>query len=78
MSGEVGDEVLALHVDKGVCYRFNKTASRIWSLIGEPRELREVINQLASEFRIDRVLCEREVLELLEDLQSDGLIRIQK
>jgi hypothetical protein len=78
MEAEVDGELVGLHVAKGVCYGFNKTATRLWALIEQPRVLSELIDQLMREFRGERSVCEREVVELLQDLSSDGLIRIEE
>jgi hypothetical protein len=78
MEAEVDGELVGLHVAKGVCYGFNKTATRLWLLIEQPRVLSELIDQLMREFHGERAVCEREVVELLEDLRSDGLVRIEE
>jgi hypothetical protein len=36
IEAEVDGELVALHVDKGTCYGFNGTATRIWALIETP------------------------------------------
>ena len=77
MEAEVDGELVALHVDKGTCYGFNATATRIWNLLAEPKTLAELHEALMAEFEVDRATCEREVEPLLRDLEADGLVAIE-
>jgi hypothetical protein len=74
---EVDGEIVALHVEKGSCYGLNKVGSRIWQLIEAPTAIGEICATLVSEYKIDPVTCERQVLDLLEELRAEGLIEIR-
>lgn len=74
---EVDGELVALHVDKGTCYGFNSTATRVWAMIAEPRRLSELKQELLSEFDVDPATCEAQLKELLEELEADGLVEIR-
>ena len=74
VEAEVDGEIVALHVDKGTCYGFNQTATAVWKLLERPRRLDEICDVLAGEFEVDPGECERDVLALLKDLETDGLI----
>jgi len=74
VEAEVDGEIVALHVDKGTCYGFNQTATAVWKLLERPRRLDEICDALAGEFEVDPGECERDVLALLKDLETDGLI----
>ncbi|MEA3065097.1 MAG: hypothetical protein QOJ27_1543 [Sphingomonadales bacterium] len=73
---EVDGELVALHVDKGTCYGFNGTATRIWGLIERPRRLSELRDDLVREFDVDPELCERQLGDLLKELEVDGLVEL--
>lgn len=73
---EVDGELVALHIDNGTCYGFNGTATRIWALIERPRRLSELRDELMREFDVDRELCERQLGELLRELEADGLVEL--
>ena len=73
---EVDGELVALHIDNGTCYGFNGTATRIWALIEQPRRLSELRDELTREFDVDPELCERQLGELLRELQADGLVEL--
>ena len=73
---EVDGELVALHVDNGTCYGFNGTATRIWALIEQPRRLSELKDELTREFDVDPEVCERQLDELLRELEGDGLVEL--
>jgi hypothetical protein len=73
---EVDGELVALHVDKGTCYGFNGTATRIWGLIDQPKRFSELKEQLTREFDVDPEVCERQLGELLRELEADGLVEL--
>ena len=73
---EVDGELVALHVDKGTCYGFNGTATRIWALIEQPRRFSELKEVLTREFDVDPEVCERQLGDLLRDLEGDGLVEL--
>ena len=74
---EVDGELVALHVDKGTCYGFNGTATRIWGMIEQPRRLSELKEELLREFDVSPETCETQLRELLDELANDGLVEIR-
>jgi hypothetical protein len=77
LEAEVDGEMVGLHVDKGTCYGFNGTATRIWGLIEEPRRLGHLRDTLVAEFDVEPEECERQLLDLLRELEADGLVELQ-
>jgi hypothetical protein len=77
VEAEVDGELVALHVERGTCYGFNGTATRIWNLLEEPKRVSELRDALLEEFDVDPATCEAQLRELLDDLQGDGLIEIR-
>lgn len=74
LTAEIDDEIVALSIDKGTCYNLNKTASRIWNAIVTPSRISDICSVLVAQYEIDRGTCERQVLDLLEELRAEGLI----
>lgn len=73
---EVDGELVALHIDNGTCYGFNGTATRIWALIEQPKRLSDLKTELMREFDVDPEVCERQLGELLRELEADGLVEL--
>ncbi len=74
VEAEVDDEIVALDIDTGSCYGLNKVGRKIWMLISEPRSVGDVCALLAAEYDVDRETCERDVIDLLEELRRENLI----
>ena len=77
IEAEVDDEILALHVEQGVCYGFNVTAARVWNSLREPRRIAELRAQLLDEFDVDEETCGRELSEILALLAAQRLVAIE-
>lgn len=81
MFSKVGQEVLALNIDRGQCYGFNDTASAIWELLETPQSLPTICAAVEARFDVDPEECRIEVERLLgklveEELASVSLIGI--
>lgn len=74
IQAEVDGELVALHIDKGTCYGFNVTATRIWALIEQPRLLSDLRQILLGEYDVDDDTCDRQLREMLGELERDGLV----
>jgi hypothetical protein len=77
IEAEVDGEMVALHVDNGTCYGFNGTATRIWAMIEEPKTLGALRDALVGEYDVDPEVCEAELLDLLKELEADGLVELR-
>ncbi len=75
LEAEVDGEIVALNVESGTCYGFNSSATRIWSLIEQPRTIGEICAALVAQYAVEPEECRRDVVELLRELQADGLVK---
>lgn len=74
IEAEIEDEILALSIEQGTCYGMNRVASRIWNLLAKPIPISDLCATLLAAYRVDPDVCERHVLDLLEELRAEGLI----
>ena len=74
VEAEVDDEIVALHVDQGLCYGFNVTATSVWNALREPRSMAELKHALLAEFEVDPDTCGRELGEIIETMAAQGLV----
>jgi len=74
IEAEIDGEVVALSIERGTCYALNSVGSRIWELLGGPLRVGDLCAKLLTEYKVAPDVCEREVLELLEELRTEGLI----
>lgn len=76
IAAEVDNEIVALNIEKGTCYGFNPVGSRIWKLLINPIRIESVCATLLAEYDVEPTVCERQVLDLLEDLHAERLITV--
>lgn len=77
IEAEVDGELVALHVENGTCYGFNGTATRLWGMVAEPMRLSALRDAFVAEFDVRPDECERDLRELLGELEADGLVALQ-
>lgn len=75
ISTEVDGELIALDVNRGVCYGLNRIGTRIWQLLDTPRSARQISEVLVQEFDVSPDVCTEETLSLLRDLAAAELVR---
>ena len=71
------DEVVILNLESGVYFGLNAVGARVWQLIQEPTSVRDVCDALLEEYDVDPDRCKCELLALLRDLASKGLIEVK-
>lgn len=71
-----GDTVI-LHLGSGTYYGLNAVGSTIWNLIQEPRTIEEIRDTLLQQYEADAGECERDLLNLLDELTEAGLVEIR-
>lgn len=74
VEAEIDGEILALSIEQGTCYGMNQVASCIWNLLAKPIQICDLCAALLAVYRVDSDVCERQVLDLLEELRAEGLI----
>ena len=77
LSAEVDGELMAMSVERGMCYGLNAIGTRIWTLIAEPRSISDLCAQLRQEFDVQEEECWRDVVDLLEELRAEGLATVR-
>ena len=77
-ASEIDDEVVMMNVDTGKYYGMDTVGSRIWELIAEEIQVKEVINKLMEEYDVGEEQCEKDVLEFLNELYENKLVQVTK
>jgi hypothetical protein len=76
LESDVAGDVIALDVENGQCYGFNSVASEIWRLLEHHVSVSEICDSLVKQFEVDRTGCETDVILFLDDLCSEGLVKL--
>ena len=70
----IDDEIVALSIERGTCYGMNRLGSRIWNLLAKPIRISDLCATLVAAYDVESDICERQVLDLLEELRAEGLL----
>lgn len=73
-SRQVGEEMVMLDLANGTYYGLDPVGARMWQLLGEGKTLGEVCDLVTGEYEVTREVAERDLLTLVEDLVSHGLV----
>jgi hypothetical protein len=76
VSTVVDDKAVLMSVDNGKYYNMDDIGTRIWTMIESPISVRAVCDKLVTEYEVERAVCEADVLELLEGLLKNDLVRV--
>lgn len=78
VSADLGDEIAILHLDNGVYYGLDAVGARIWDLIQQPKRVEELCESILKEYDVEPERCKNDFLDLLEELESQGLVEIKE
>ena len=76
VSCPLGEEAAILNLKNTVYYGLNPVCARVWSLLQQPRSIGELRDALLDEYDVETERCERDLLDLLENLRAEGLIQV--
>lgn len=68
------NDLLLLNMEDGNYYSLNEIGGRIWELCDGNRSVSQLIAALAAEYEVSHEVLEKDVSDLLENLQSGRLI----
>lgn len=66
-----------LNLKNNVYYELDPVGTRIWNLLQEQRSVAEIRDALLNEYEVDAEQCERNLFDLLEIMQAQGLIEVR-
>ncbi len=71
----MGEDAVLLHIERGDYYSLNKVGSRLWVLADGSKSIADLASLITQEFEISREVAEKDIMELAEQLVSEGLVR---
>ena len=74
MEAELGDELVGLEPEEGVCFGLNSVAKRVWQLLAVPRSSEQLASILLDEFDVTPIDCTNDLNQILKDLTDLKLI----
>jgi hypothetical protein len=76
VSCPLGDESAILNMKNSVYYGVNPVGATVWNLLKEAKTVAQIRDAILEEYEVDEVRCERDLLALLEEMRSEGLIEV--
>jgi hypothetical protein len=73
---ELDDEAVILNLKTGVYFGLNRVGASIWNLLKTPRSVAEIRDAMVAEYEVEPQAAEQDLLKLLKELLSRGLIEI--
>ena len=78
VSCPLGDEAAILNMKNSVYYGVNPVGATVWNLLKEAKTVAEIRDVILDEYEVDEVRCEKDLLALLEEMRSEGLIEVRE
>jgi hypothetical protein len=75
VQSNIGEEVVMLDMDSGFYFGLNSVASVIWGMLANEIGFEALVDQLMTQFAVDRSLCEADTKELLDQMLEKNIIR---
>jgi hypothetical protein len=76
VSTELEGEAVILSLADGVYYGLDGVGALVWERLREPRSVAALADAVTAEFAVDRETAERDLLALLGELASRGLVEV--
>jgi len=73
----VEDEMVLLGMEDGIYYGLNPVGAFIWEHIKEPKTIAQVRDAILAEYEVEKGECERDLLELLQEMTEKGLVEVK-
>jgi len=74
LEAKVDGELIAMDIERGTCYGLNRVGSHVWEHMRSPITVDELCGRLESEYEVDGLTCRSQVMDLLLELEAEGLI----
>ncbi|WP_439021841.1 lasso peptide biosynthesis PqqD family chaperone [Bacillus thuringiensis] len=74
---DMDGEKVMLSIKNGKYYNLGKMGGEIWERIEKPIPVTELVATLISEYEVEQLQCEGQVLSFLEMLLEEGLVEVK-
>ncbi|MBS2969641.1 lasso peptide biosynthesis PqqD family chaperone [Metabacillus sp. KIGAM252] len=75
---DMNGEKVMLNIENGNYYNLGEIGGAIWERIQNPVSIKELVHQLVSEYDVNEMECEEQVISFLEHMGKENLISIDQ
>ncbi len=72
---QIDHEIVVLSLDSGHYYYLNHSGALIWQYLQEKNSFKQMIRKLMRRYKISYQKARDDIIDLIEDLESESLIR---
>ena len=72
----VGEDIVALHVENGHCYGMEKATAAIWELLADPIGIDQMVARLTATYDVAPADCRPDVERIVGQLEQEGLVSV--
>lgn len=76
VSSDLGEEVAILNIETGVYYGLDEVGARVWQLLQTETDVLAIRDSLLAEYEVEATQCEENLLDLMRQLNEEGLIEV--
>lgn len=76
VSSDLDGEAVILNLSSGVYFGLDPVGARVWELLQERRTVGDICATMRGEFDVEPERCERELMDLLEQMRTEGLVDV--
>ena len=73
---DMDGEKVMLNIEQGKYYNLGEVGGFIWVTLESPISVMKLIDTILSEYDIEQMECQNQVITFLEQLRSEGLIEL--
>lgn len=77
VSSRLADEIVILDLKSGIYHGLEAVGADIWELVGNATAIHEIRDSLLDDYEVDAGRCEADLLSLIEELESHGLVQVR-
>ncbi len=77
IAAEADQDLVMVSIANGSYYGISNVARSIWEAIEYPKQISNLIDDLASTYNVDQAKCEEETLLFLRDLLAERLLQVR-
>jgi len=78
VSCQINEEVAILDLERSLYFGLEGVGVEIWEALEQPQSVAQLCDRVLEMFEVSRGECEKDVLDLLTNLQKEGLVEVGK
>lgn len=76
--GDIGDDIVALSLERSICYGMENVTAAVWSLLEQPLSADELCARLLEQYDVPPDRCRSDITVLLAELEKEGLVEARR